>query len=77
MGMLTHPHAKPEKVVPKDRIHILSELHMVKESELIERIRGASRVVDAGMKAAVEAVIEGATEPGGHGGRICHVPGRR
>ena len=33
MGMLTHPHAKPEKVVPKDCIHILSELHMVKESE--------------------------------------------
>ena len=33
MGMLTHPHAKPEKVVPKDCIHILSELQMVKESE--------------------------------------------
>ena len=62
MGMLTHPHAKPEKVVPKDCTHILSELRMVKEPEEIERIRGAAKVADAGMKAAVEAVKEGVTE---------------
>jgi len=62
MGMLTHPHAKPEKVIPKDCTHILSELRMVKEPEEIERIRGAARVADAGMKAAVEAVHAGVTE---------------
>ena len=62
MGMVTHPHAKPEKVVPKDCTHILSELRMVKEPEEIERIRGAARVADAGMKAAVEAVKAGVTE---------------
>jgi len=62
MGMLTHPHAKPEKVTPKDCTHILSELRMVKEPEEIERIRGAAKVADAGMKAAVEAVKEGVTE---------------
>lgn len=62
MGMLTHPHAKPEKVIPKDCTHILSGLRMVKEPEEIERIRVAARVADAGMKAAVEAVNEGVTE---------------
>lgn len=62
LGMLTHPHAKPEKVTPKDCTHILSELRMVKEPEEIERIRGAARVADAGMKAAVEAVKAGETE---------------
>ncbi len=62
MGMLTHPHAKPEKVLPKDCTHILSELRMVKEPEEIERIRGAAKVADAGMKAAVEAVKEGVSE---------------
>ena len=39
MGMLTHPHAKPEGVVPKDCTHILSEMRLVKEQEEIERIR--------------------------------------
>jgi len=62
MGMLTHPHAKPEKVLPRDCTHILSELRMVKEPEEIERIRGAAKVADAGMKAAVEAVKEGVSE---------------
>ena len=62
MGMLTHPHAKPEKVLPKDCTHILSELRMVKEPEEIERIRGAAKVADAGMEAAVEAVREGVSE---------------
>jgi Xaa-Pro aminopeptidase len=62
MGMMTHPHAKPEKVVPKDCTHLLSELRMVKDPEEIELIRGAARVADTGMKAAVEAVREAVTE---------------
>jgi Xaa-Pro dipeptidase len=62
MGMLTHPHAKPEKVVQKDCTHILSELRMVKDLQEIEHIRRAAEVADAGMKAAVQAVKEGVTE---------------
>jgi Xaa-Pro aminopeptidase len=62
MGMLTHPHAQPKDVVPKDCTHILSELRMVKEPEEIELIKGAASVADAGMKAAVEAVKPGVTE---------------
>ena len=49
MGMLTHPHAKPEKVA-------------VKDDDEITRIRAAAKVADAGMKAAVEAVRPGLTE---------------
>jgi Xaa-Pro aminopeptidase len=62
MGMVTHPHAKPEKVTVKDCTPILSELRMVKEAEEIERIRAAARTSDAGMAAAVEAVKSGVTE---------------
>ena len=62
MGMMTHPHAKPEKVVPKDCTHILSELRMVKEPEEIERIRAAAKVADIGIAAAVKAVKPGVTE---------------
>ena len=62
MGMLTHPHAKPEKVQAKDCTHILSELRMVKEPEEIERIRGAAKVADVGMEAAVKSVKPGITE---------------
>ncbi len=62
MGMVTHPHAKPEKVTVKDCTHILSELRMVKEAGEVERIRTAARVADAGMQAAVEAVKPGITE---------------
>jgi len=62
LGMLTHPHAKPQGVVTKDCTHILSELRLVKEPEEIERIRTASRVADAGMAAAVQAVQEGVSE---------------
>src|SRR5512138_1758387 len=49
MGMLTHPHAKPEGVLPKDCTHILSELRMIKEPEEIERIRAAAKVASIGM----------------------------
>ena len=62
MGMLTHPHAKPEKVSVKDCTHILSELRMVKDAEEIERIRAAAKVADAGMAAAVKAVKPGVSE---------------
>jgi len=62
MGMMTHPHAKPEKVVPRDCTHILSEMRMVKEAEEIKRIRAAAKVADAGMAAAIEAVHPGVTE---------------
>lgn len=62
LAMLTHPHAKPDKVVPMDCTHILSQVRMVKEPGEIECIRAAARVADAGMQAAAEAVREGATE---------------
>jgi len=62
MGMLTHPHGKPEKVMVKDCTPIFSELRMVKDTEEIERIRTAAKVASAGMKAAVEAVKPGLTE---------------
>jgi Xaa-Pro aminopeptidase len=62
MSMLTHPHAKPEKVLPKDCTHLLSELRMVKEPEEIERIRAAAKVAAIGMDAAVKAVRPGVTE---------------
>jgi Xaa-Pro aminopeptidase len=62
MGMLTHPHAKPDKVAVKDCTHILSELRMVKEPAEIERIGAAAKVADVGMQAAVEAVKPDITE---------------
>jgi len=62
MGMLTHPHAKPEKVQVKDCTHILSELRMVKDAEEIEAIRAAAKVAEAGMAAAVKAAKPGASE---------------
>jgi Xaa-Pro aminopeptidase len=62
MGMLTHPHAKPEKVTVKDCTHILSELRIVKDAEEIDSIRKAAKVAKGGMKAAVEAVKPGITE---------------
>lgn len=62
MGMLTHPHAKPEKVTPKDATHILSELRMVKEPEEIGRIRCAAKVAVIGMEAAIKFTRPGVTE---------------
>lgn len=62
MGMLTHPHAKPEGVKVNDCTHILSELRMVKSAVEIERIQAAAKVADAGMKAAVASVKPGITE---------------
>lgn len=62
MGMLTHPHAKPEKVAVKDCTPIFSEMRVVKDDEEIERIRTAAKVAVVGMKAAVKAVKPGLTE---------------
>jgi len=62
MGMLTHPHAKPKRVVVKDCTPILSELRIVKDGREIEQIRAAAKVAAAGMKAAVKAVRPGRTE---------------
>ncbi len=62
MGMLTHPHAKPEKIAVKDATHIMSELRMVKDADEIARIQDAAKVADAGMKAALSAVKPGITE---------------
>ena len=62
MGMLAHPHAKPEKVTVKDCTHIMSELRMVKDAEEIERIRAAAKVAETGMRAAVAVVKPGVTE---------------
>ena len=62
MAMLTHPHAKPEKVAVKDCTHIMSGLRIVKDDEEIERIRAAANVAEAGMTAAVRAIKPGITE---------------
>ena len=62
MRMLTHPHGKPEKVVPKDCTPILSGLRVVKEDEEIERIRAAASVAMAGMAAAQKTLKPGLTE---------------
>jgi len=62
MGMFTHPHAKPEGVEVKDATPIMSGLRMVKDDEEIKLIRGAAKVADAGMEAAVDALKPGITE---------------
>ncbi|MCX9082294.1 MAG: Xaa-Pro peptidase family protein [Candidatus Methanoperedens sp.] len=62
MGMVTHPHAKPEEVMVKDCTHIMSELRMIKDDDEIERIKKAAKVAESGMKAAVEALKAGITE---------------
>lgn len=62
MGMLTHPHAKPDDVEAKDATPILSELRMKKDAEEIERIVASAHVADAGMTAAVKAIKPGITE---------------
>jgi len=62
MGMLTHPHAKPEAVATKDCTPIMSELRLVKDDDEIERIRAAAKVAEAGMRAAVRSIKPGITE---------------
>lgn len=62
LGMLIHPHAKPEAVKPVDCTPIMSDLRLVKDDEEIEAIRKAAKVAVAGMEAAVEVVKPGITE---------------
>jgi Xaa-Pro aminopeptidase len=62
LGMLTHPHGKPEEVAPKDCTHLISELRIVKEDEEIERIHASAKVAEVRMAAAVKAVKPGITE---------------
>ena len=62
LGMLTHPHAKPEAVKVQDCTAVMSGLRTRKDPEEIERIRNAAKAADAGMKTAVEAIKPGITE---------------
>lgn len=62
MGMLTHPHAKPEGLVVENCTPIMAQLRIVKESEEIDRIRSAAKVAGAGMAAAIKAIKPGMTE---------------
>ncbi len=62
IGMLTHPHAKPEAMTTKDCTPIMSELRLVKEDGEIDCIRSASKVAEEGMKAAIGSIRPGITE---------------
>lgn len=62
LAMLTHPHAKPETIVPLDCTHVMSQLRLVKEPEEIECIRAAAGAAKAGMQAALQALKPGLTE---------------
>lgn len=62
MGMLTHPHAKPDTVTVKDCTNILSQLRMVKEPNEIELMQEAARIADLGIEAAIAATKTGMTE---------------
>ncbi|MBV6505983.1 MAG: putative peptidase [Syntrophorhabdaceae bacterium] len=62
MGIVTHPHAKPRDVLPKDCTHIMSGLRVVKENQEIDRLRHSALVADIGIKAAIEAVKPGTSE---------------
>ena len=52
MGMVTHPHAKPDDVIVKNCTDILSQMRLIKEPYEIELMREAAIVADAGMEAA-------------------------
>ena len=62
LGMLTHPHGKPEGVKVKDCTAMMSELRIVKEDEEITKLQAAAKVADAGMKAAIQSLNVGMTE---------------
>jgi Xaa-Pro aminopeptidase len=62
MAMMTHPHAKPERVKVKDCTHILSEMRMNKDPEEIECIRSAARVASSAMTTTLQALHAGMTE---------------
>jgi Xaa-Pro aminopeptidase len=62
IGMLTHPHGKPEAVEVKDCTAMMSELRLVKDDAEIDRLQKAARVADVGMDAAVRSIKIGMTE---------------
>lgn len=62
IGMLTHPHGKPEAVEVKDCTAMMSTLRLVKDDAEIVRLQSAARVADAGMGAAVRSIKIGITE---------------
>ncbi|MBW6466736.1 MAG: Xaa-Pro peptidase family protein [Brevefilum sp.] len=62
MKMVTHPHAKPEKVEIGDCTPILSGLRLVKDSEELDLLRESAKIADIGMEAAVKAVKLDLTE---------------
>lgn len=62
LGMLTHPHGKPEAVQVEDCTAMMSELRLVKEDGEITRLQAAAQVADAGMKAAIQSLKVGMTE---------------
>ena len=62
MGIVTHPHAKPKEIMPKDCTPIISRLRLVKEPGEIDRLRQSAIVADMGMKASIESVKPGVTE---------------
>jgi Xaa-Pro aminopeptidase len=62
MGMLTHPHAKPEAVTTKDCTPVMSELRLVKDDGEIEALSRAAKVAVVGIEAALRAVGPGVTE---------------
>ena len=62
IGMLTHPHGKPEAVGVKDCTAMMSELRLVKDDAEVVRLQAAARVADAGMGAAIRSIKVGMTE---------------
>lgn len=61
-AMFTHPHALPPDATSVDATPLVSELRMVKEEEEIELLKGAGRVAQAGIAAAIKAARPGASE---------------
>ena len=62
MGMVTHPHAKPDDVTVKNCTDIMSQMRLVKEPHEIELMREAAKVADAGMEATMNSLVAGMTE---------------
>ncbi|MHA1945642.1 MAG: M24 family metallopeptidase [Candidatus Hodarchaeales archaeon] len=62
VGMMTHPHAKPEEVTIKDCTDILSQMRMVKEPIEIEMMQEAADVAAVGINAALSSIKAGMTE---------------
>ncbi len=62
MGMLIHPHAKPEAVKPTDCTPLMTELRLVKDAGEIEKLSVAAKVAEAGLEAAIKALRPGMTE---------------